>query len=184
MIHLDALYRGALRLTKDPDDAEDLVQEACMKAYKYFNQYDPGTNCKAWLYTIMTNTYINQYRKEKQQPIKTHFGAIEERFETAVVQVGPFGKGPDDFEKIIENTLGDEVVAALEGVPYKYRIAVILCDIEGFAYKEISEILDCPIGTVMSRIHRGRRMLKAQLFDYARERGFVERDFSPAQEVD
>jgi RNA polymerase sigma-70 factor, ECF subfamily len=173
--HLDALYGTALRMTKDEQDAEDLVQEAMLKAYRYFDKYENGTNCKAWLFKIMTNTFINRYRKSKKRKeylVDDDYRPLQERAEAP--EQNPF---VDDFNEDEENLyfkmFGDEVKEALEAIPVDFRMVVLLADLQDFAYKEIAEIMDCPIGTVMSRLYRGRRMLQAKLEGYAVEEGYI-----------
>ncbi|MFW5967204.1 MAG: sigma-70 family RNA polymerase sigma factor [Persicimonas sp.] len=173
--HLDALYGTALRMTKDEQDAEDLVQEAMLKAYRYFDKYENGTNCKAWLFKIMTNTFINKYRKSKKRKeylVDDDYRPLQERAEAP--ERNPF---VDDFEEDEENLyfkmFGDEVKEALEDIPVDFRMVVLLADLQDFAYKEIAEIMDCPIGTVMSRLYRGRRMLQSNLEEYARREGYI-----------
>lgn len=173
--HLDALYGTALRMTKDEQDAEDLVQEAMLKAYRYFDKYENGTNCKAWLFKIMTNTFINRYRKSKKRKeylVDDDYRPLQERAEAP--ERNPF---IDDFGQDEENLyfkmFGDEVKNALETIPVDFRMVVLLADLQDFAYKEIAEIMDCPIGTVMSRLYRGRRMLQAKLEEYAIREGYI-----------
>jgi|SRR5690554_98850 len=173
--HLDALYGTALRMTKDEQDAEDLVQEAMLKAYRYFDRYESGTNCKAWLFKIMTNTFINRYRKTKKRReflVDDDYRPLQERAEAPAANpfVDDFG---EDEERLYFKVFGDEVKEALEAMPVDFRMVVLLADLQDFAYKEIAEIMDCPIGTVMSRLYRGRRMLQAGLEDYAREEGYI-----------
>jgi len=169
---LPQLYGAALRLTRNPADAEDLVQQTFMKAYAAFDQYESGTNLKAWLYKILTNTFISSYRKAQRQP----------------QTVSADGAGEDDFslfDRIVESDVTPEtefldklpeaeITAALEELPEQFRTAVLLADVEGFSYQEIADIMDVPIGTVMSRLHRGRKALQRALWEYARERGLVE----------
>lgn len=173
--HLDALYGTALRMTKDEQDAEDLVQEAMLKAYRYFDRYESGTNCKAWLFKIMTNTFINRYRKTKKRReflVDDDYRPLQERAEAPAANpfVDDFG---EDEERLYFKVFGDEVKEALEAMPVDFRMVVLLADLQDFAYKEIAEIMDCPIGTVMSRLYRGRRMLQAGLEEYARKEGYI-----------
>ena len=172
--HLDSLFATALRLTKNGNDAEDLVQETMLKAFRYFDKYEKGTNCKAWLFKIMTNTFINRYRKaQKRQEflVDEDFRPLEERAEAP--EQNPFVDQIGDEEQMYFKLFGDEVKAALEKVPVDFRMVVLLADLQDFAYKEIAEIMDCPIGTVMSRLYRGRRMLQDELKEYAVRHGML-----------
>ena len=172
--HAEALYATALRLTKNSDDAEDLVQETMLKAFRYFEKYEQGTNCKAWLFKIMTNTFINRYRKQQKRKevlVDDDFRPLQERAEAP--ERNPFVDLIEDEDAMGFKLFGDEVKQALSELPVDFRMVVILADLQDFAYKEIAEIMECPIGTVMSRLYRGRRMLQARLGDYARANGYV-----------
>jgi RNA polymerase sigma-70 factor, ECF subfamily len=167
--HLDALYNFALRMTTDPDDADDLVQETFLKAYRFFDKFEKGTNCKAWLFRIMKNSFINIYRKSSKEPDKVDYDDVEEFYH--VIRAESTDSN-DLQEKLFGNVLDDDVTRALESLPEEFRTVVILCDIEGFTYEEIADFVECPIGTVRSRLHRGRKMLRAKLLDYARVHGY------------
>lgn len=172
--HLDALYATALRLTRNDGDAQDLIQETMLKAYRYFDRYEPGTNCKAWLFKIMTNTFINRYRKAQKRKeflIDDESRPIQER--AVAPAENPMHQHFGDQDAMFFKLFSDEVKTALEEIPVDFRMVVLLADLQDFAYKEIAEIMDCPIGTVMSRLYRGRRMLQARLEDYARGAGYI-----------
>lgn len=167
------LYGAAVRLTRDPTDAEDLLQETYLRAYRGFAGFEEGTNLRAWLYRILTNSYINMYRKKQREPQTISEDEVEEWY-----LYGKFaerGAEPSAEVTALEALPDEDVRAALDALPEQFRIAVLLADVEGFAYKEIAAILDVPIGTVMSRLHRGRRALEKALMDVMRERGIVQR---------
>lgn len=173
--HLDQLYGAALRMTRNPADAEDLVQETYAKAYAAFHQYKPGTNLKAWLYRILTNSYINTYRKAQRSP-KIADGDDVEDWQLARAE-SHTSRGLRSAEVEALDRMPDSVVTdALQDLSPDFRLAVYLADVEGFAYKEIAEIMGTPIGTVMSRLNRGRKQLRANLADYARENGLLPRE--------
>lgn len=171
LIHIDALYNIAVQMTYNPRDAEDLVQETYLKAYRFFHRYERGTNCKAWLFSIMRNTFINMYRRVKKAPEEVDYDEVSPFYES--IKEEGFHTGDTPEELFFTEILDDEVQRALDNLPEEFRLAVVLADLEGFSYKEIAEILDCPLGTVRSRLSRGRKQLQASLFKYAKNRHFV-----------
>jgi len=171
--HLDALYRTALRMTRSEADAEDLVQETYIRAFRFRDQFTLGTNMKAWLFRILTNTFINTYRRKSAQPEVTDLEGVDEfSLYRRMADDRAASSSPDPEAELLNGLVDTEVTDALEALPEKFRTTVLL-DVEGFSYKEIAEMLGIPIGTVMSRLHRGRKFLQKRLYDLARERGIA-----------
>jgi len=159
------LYKTALRLTRSSEDAEDLLQETYLKAYRHYASFQPGTNLKAWLFKILKNTFINEYRRRKQLPAQVDFAELEETFESAIIATAAnANRTPED--ELMEASLDAEVRTSLTALPHNYKVVVLLADIEGYAYKEIADILAIPVGTVMSRLYRGRRLLEKALLSF------------------
>lgn len=172
--YMDQLYAAALRMTRNGADAEDLVQETYAKAFKGRDKFTPGTNLKAWLYRIQTNAFINTYRKKQREPKRSDADTIEDWQLAAAAEHQ--SRGLTSAEDAALDMIGDhEIKDALMGLSDEFRMAVYLSDVEGFAYKEIADIMDTPVGTVMSRLHRGRKLLREQLGDYAAERGITDK---------
>lgn len=180
MPYLDALYNTAYRMARNAEDAEDLVQETYLKAYRSFDQFTPGTNLKAWLFKILKNTFINEYRKRQSKPAPSDFSEIEGTFESQV-RGDPSAQIKNPEEEILDASFDEGVQDALDRLPPDYRMAVLLADLEGFSYKEIAEILEIPVGTVMSRLYRGRKLLEEALLVYARDHGYLRGDAEPAK---
>jgi RNA polymerase sigma-70 factor (ECF subfamily) len=171
--HTSILYNFALRTTGNADDAHDLLQETFMKAFRFWDKYEKGTNIRAWLFRIMKNSYINRYRKETREPGMVDYDDIENFYNS----IRDESTDTNDLQKrMYNNMLSDEVIEALQSLPEDFRTVVILCDIEGLTYEEIADFLNCPIGTVRSRLHRGRKILEEKLYDYAKERGLVKEE--------
>ncbi len=169
---LPNLYGAALRLTRNPQDAEDLVQEAYLRAYRGFAGFREGTNLRAWMYRILTNTFINSYRKKQREPVTV--AVTDDTSDWYLYdRIGSSGAEASAEAEVLDRIPDEDVQRALEELPEVFRMAVLLADVEGFSYKEIAEILDIPIGTVMSRLHRGRKALQRALWETVRERGLV-----------
>jgi RNA polymerase sigma-70 factor, ECF subfamily len=174
MEHMPSLYTAALRMTRNPADAEDLVQETYLKAFRAFHTFEEGTNLRAWLYRILTNTFINSYRSKKRRPEQVDVDEVEDLYlyrRLGALEQAAAGRSAED--EVLDHFTDDDVKKALEALPETFRLAVFLADVEGFSYKEIADIMDIPIGTVMSRLHRGRRALQKALFEFGLDRGLV-----------
>jgi len=163
--HMDSLYNAALRMTRNESEAQDLVQDAYLRSYRFFDKFEKGTNFKAWLFRILKNIYINKYRKESKRPQTVDVSDVEASGDLMSTAT------PED--EIFDKLLDDDITSAMDALPEEFRLTIILSDLEGFSYKETAEILDCPIGTVMSRLYRGRRLLRNSLYEYAKKRGYV-----------
>ncbi len=175
MPFMDSLYSAALRMTRNPADAEDLVQETYLRAYRGFGGFQDGTNLKAWLYRILTNTFINTYRAKKRRPDDTEMEEVEDLYlyrRLGGLEAAAMGRSAED--ELMDWLTDAEVKEAIESLPEAFRLAVLLADVEGFSYREIADILDIPIGTVMSRLHRGRKSLQRRLYDYAVSRNLTD----------
>jgi RNA polymerase sigma-70 factor (ECF subfamily) len=170
---LDSLYGAALRMTRNPADAEDLVQETMLRAYRAFDRFEAGTNLKAWLFRILTNAYINTYRKRQREPQKVSADEVEEfdLYQELKNHDSQFSSTPESI--VLDNLVDTDIIEAIDDLPEQFRLAVVLSDVEGFTYAEMAEIMDVPMGTVMSRLHRGRKALQKRLWDIARDRGIV-----------
>lgn len=178
--HLDGLFRTALRLTRNRANAEDLLQETFLRAWRSFHTFQPGTNARAWLYRILMNAHIDAYRRTTREPEVVDQDDVDEFYLYSKVQESDeFKRAGNPEEALLSQLMDADVVGALEALPDTFRAVVVLADIEGFSYKEIAEILDIPIGTVMSRLHRGRRQLQVKLWDYARRARYVGADSAP-----
>jgi RNA polymerase sigma-70 factor (ECF subfamily) len=169
MIHVDSMYNFAYRLTFDEDDAKDLVQDTYLKAFRFINSFERGTNAKAWLFRILKNSFINEFRKKSKQPAKVDYNEVESYYNS-----DDAGENitTDLRVETVQHMIGDEITGALNALPVDFRTVIILSDLEGFTYEEMSKILDIPIGTVRSRLHRARNMLREKLVSYAKEMGY------------
>ncbi len=172
MQYAPQLYSAALRMTRNPADAEDIVQETFLKAYRAYDSFQEGTNLKAWLYRILTNTYINKYRKKQRRPNEVELGELQDLY--LYRRLGEASGASVSAEKeVLDAFVDQDIIEAIESLPENFRMPVLLADVDGFSYKEIAEMLDIPIGTVMSRLHRGRKALQRKLWNVAQERGLV-----------
>ena len=169
--HLESLYNFALKLTADPSDSEDLVQDTIVKAYRFFDSYEKGTNAKAWLFRILKNSFINNYRKNAKKPQEIDYDEVSSFYESIRAE----RTDTTDLEHLIfRDLMDDHFSKALAKLPEDFRTVVLLCDVDGFTYEEISNMLDVPIGTIRSRLHRGRNLLKTELYEYAKKRGYTD----------
>ena len=181
LVHLDAMHGAAYRLTRNPRDAEDLVQDAILRAYRFWDSFQRDSNCKAWLLRILTNTFINEYQRKKRSR-EILDAATAEQGATDGVLIHAAGESQRSPERVmVDRSVSDDVQRALEALPDDFRTAVVLCDVEGLSYKEIAEIMDCPVGTVMSRLFRGRKILQGSLREFAVAEGYVREE--PARAV-
>jgi len=172
MPQADALYGAALRMTRDPTQAEDLVQETLLRAYRFWHKFQQGTNIKAWLFRIQTNIFINKYRKKQTEQKVIDDRPSDEFIQRAAAEDSTW-LPPETREEFLKHLLGDEVMRALDDLPFEFKMTVLLADMHDLSYKEIADVLDCPVGTVMSRLHRARKQLQVNLFQYAVERGVI-----------
>ncbi len=172
MPYVDSLYNTAYRMTRNAEDAEDLVQETYLKAYKYYGKFEEGTNFKAWLFKILKNSFINAYRKRQHAPRESDFVALEESL-VRRLEEDPQRPARNPEDELLESVLDEDVQRALDALPPDYRMPILLADLEDFSYREIADILDIPVGTVMSRLYRGRRALEGTMLAYARRHGYL-----------
>lgn len=173
LAHLDALYGAAYRLTRNPRDAEDLVQDSLLRAYRFWDSFQQDSNCKAWLLRIVTNTFINEYQRKKRSREVLDAATAEQDATDGVLVQASAGDKQSPAQTLLNNSVSDDVQRALDSLPDDFRTAVVLCDMQGLSYKEIAEIMECPVGTVMSRLFRGRKLLAAALRDFAVAEGYV-----------
>jgi RNA polymerase sigma-70 factor, ECF subfamily len=182
MQYAPQLYSAAMRMTRNSADAEDLVQETYLRAYRSFATFQEGTNLRAWLFRILTNTFINTYRAKQRRPQESELGDLEDLYMyKRIANINPASRSAED--QLFDLFTDDEVKKALEELPDNFRLPVLLADVQDFSYKEIAQILDIPIGTVMSRLHRGRKAMQRRLVDVARERGMIPADDEPATDT-
>ncbi len=175
MPHLEALYGTAVRMTRNPQEADDLLQDTCLKAYRFIDKFQRGTNFKAWIFKILTNVFINRYRKlQRDRQVR---GEVErDGYHAHILAQGPARDAQRPEETILDHLMSEDITQALEKLPPDFRMAIILSDVEEFSYKEIADIMDCPVGTVMSRLYRARRQMQRMLYHHAVDRGFIQAD--------
>jgi RNA polymerase sigma-70 factor (ECF subfamily) len=179
------LYSAALRMTRNPSDAEDLVQEAFLRGYRSFSTFTEGTNLRAWLFRILTNAYINKYRAKQRRPAETDLDDVEDLYlYRRLGDIDALLANRSAEDQLLELFTDDEVKQALEDLPDNFRLPVLLADVEGFSYKEIAEMLEIPIGTVMSRLHRGRKSMQKALYEFAMQRGLLKPEPTTADRSD
>lgn len=181
MPHLEALYGTAVRMTRNPQEADDLLQDACLKAYRFLDKFQRGTNFKAWIFKIQTNVFINRYRKlQRDREVRSEVQT--DGHHAHILAQGPTRDALRPEDTILDHLMSEDIQQALEKLPPDFRMAIILSDVEEFSYKEIAEIMDCPVGTVMSRLYRARRQMQRLLYRHAVDRGFIQAD--EAQEIE
>lgn len=183
MPHLDALYGTAIRMTRNDKDAEDLVQDALLRAYRFWHHFEPGTNCKAWLFRILTNTFINRYHKGRREKDLAREVSEDATLTEELHSREAQARAHDPEGTLLGAALSEDVQRALDALPVHFRLPVILCDVQDLSYKEIAEALECPVGTVMSRLHRGRRLLAKELRGYATELGVIKAEAPPSDAI-
>ncbi|MFZ5980230.1 MAG: sigma-70 family RNA polymerase sigma factor [Candidatus Zixiibacteriota bacterium] len=169
--HMDALYRTALRMVKNQNDAEDLVQEAFAKAYRFWDKFEPGSNCRAWLFKIMTNIFINDYRSKSRSPVSVNVDEVDDYY--LYKQLDYHDESDNPEQQLFSKIFDDDVKKAIEELPDDFKMVIVLSFLEGFSYQEIADITDLQLGTVKSRLHRGRKLLQKKLFDYAIKNGYI-----------
>ena len=180
--HTNALYGSAYRLTRNAGDAEDLVQETLLRAYRFWHSFTEGSNCKAWLFKILSNTFINSYQRKKRSGEILNAAVAQQESIDGVLVHAKSQSQLSPRELLVQQSLSEDVEHALASIPTDFRVAIVLCDVEGFSYKEIADILECPVGTVMSRLHRGRRLLRKELSDFAKRQGLL-KEQRPTQDA-
>ena len=184
LIHADSLYGAAYRLTRNPRDAEDLVQDSLLRAYRFWDSFEQDSNCKAWLLRIVTNTFINEYQRKKRSREVLDAATAEQGATDGVLVHAEANDKQSPEKALLDRSVSDDVQRALDALPDDFRTAVVLCDVNGLSYKEIAEIMQCPVGTVMSRLFRGRKLLASALKEFAQAEGYVRNVDSVAQTID
>jgi RNA polymerase sigma-70 factor (ECF subfamily) len=184
LVHADSLYGAAYRLTRNPRDAEDLVQDALLRAYRFWDSFEQDSNCKAWLLRIVTNTFINEYQRKKRSREVLDAATAEQESTDGVLVHADANDKQSPEKALLDRSVSDDVQRALEALPDDFRTAVVLCDVNGLSYKEIAEIMACPVGTVMSRLFRGRKLLAAALREFAQTEGYVKKVDSASTTID